>query len=112
MRYDSARLVRRVFRSSKLPQRRQTAVGRRIVVEQNLLRSITRLDVQQRVQSLHRLTGNEDGAVEPVTVCFPLTQVASNFSLQRPRDVAEQTARDGDGLRHFDVGGVRLRTMQ
>ena len=80
----------RVRRLGQLTQGESAAVRRRVLVEQNLLRSRRRRDVQQRIQPLHGLAGHEHRAVEPTGVRLALAQVARHFRAQRPRGVAKQ----------------------
>ena len=96
---DRPRLLGRRRRLGQLLEREQPAVGRRVLVEQDLLRPLARLDVQQRVQPLDRLAGDQHGAVEPVGVGLALAQVARDLRLQRPRRVAEQAELLDDRLR-------------
>ena len=111
---DRLRLIRRAFSGGQLAQGIQPAIGRRIVVEQDLLSSIIRRDMQQRVQPLHRLTSCQHTSVEPLRVRFALTQVTSDFRLHRPRDVAKQAEvfRDLDRLGSFFQLARLRRTEQ
>ena len=95
---DRLRLLGRRRRLAEHTQCKQTAVARRILIEQDPLGTLGRLDVVQRVKTLHRLTRDQHRAVEPVAVRLTLTQVTRDLRAQRARRVLEQTERLGRRL--------------
>ncbi len=87
---DRLSLLDRSLGPRQFLERGQAAVGRRILIEQDLLRPLTWLDVQQSVEPLDRLAGHQYAAVEPIGVSLALAQVARDFRLRAPRRIAEQ----------------------
>src|SRR5579883_642429 len=72
-------------------QRGNTAIGGRLLIEEDLLRPLARPDMEDGVQSLERLASYQGGAIEPIGVGFSLAQVARYLGLKRTGHVAKQT---------------------
>ena len=88
---DRAGLVGGALGLDQFLEGKEPAVGRRILVEQDLLRPFAGSHVQKRVHPLDGLACHQHGAVEPLGIRLALAQVADDLRAERARRVAEQT---------------------